>query len=74
MRITENAFNRAVETLCQRMHAPRPGQWKGGWDVELDGKWVEYCLKPAFLKALEEIEEVDPCYGFDLDGIRQGQG
>lgn len=68
MRVTDQSIDCAIEVLCQKMRAPRPGSWKGSWSVATDEVWIQYRLRPAFLAALEEIEEVEPCYGFDGSG------
>lgn len=64
MRVTDQSIDRAIEVLCQKMRVPRPGTWRGSWSMATDEAWIQLRLRPAFLAALEEIEEVSPCYGF----------
>jgi hypothetical protein len=45
------------------MHIPRPKHWS----IAADKAWIEHILKPAFLKALREIEDVSPCHGMDIE-------
>jgi len=68
VRITDQSIDRAIKVLCQKMRAPRSDHWS----LKLDEAWIEYCLKPAFLAALEEIEEVSPCYGFGEPKEKEG--
>ena len=70
MIISESSLKRAIETFIHEACIPRPGSWKGKWSAKLDGTFLNRLVVPAFLKALEEIEEVRLCHGFDIDRVQ----
>jgi hypothetical protein len=65
MLVTELTLKKAFKKFWNEVKMPRPSYWS----KELDRSFVEEFALPAFLKALEEIEDVDPCTGFDLKNI-----
>lgn len=63
MLVTEHSLARAVRTFIGRALIPRPAGWTKKWDEQV----VKQNIFPAFMEALNEIEAVEPNYGFDLN-------
>lgn len=69
MLITEKTLQSAIEVFLKEAHIPRPQ----GWSVNMDTALINHVIVPAFFKALHEIEDVSPCYGFDLKNVKPNQ-
>ena len=67
MNICEQDLIRAVTTFLREAGIPQPE----GWNRTKDGAFLYNRIYPAFLKALEQIEPVNLCHGFDLDRIKE---
>ena len=65
MLLTEHTLKAAIETFLKEAHIPRPR----GWSIAMDEVWLNHVCVPAFYKALQEIEEVQPSHGFDLENV-----
>lgn len=63
MLITEQSLMRACRTFVAQAHIPQPELW----NAQRDKAFVKNRLFPAMLAALQEIENVSTCFGFDLD-------
>jgi hypothetical protein len=68
--LTNETLQAAIEVFLREAHIPRPRNWTPDWDKQ----FVNRHIVPAFYKALQEIEEVWPCVGFDLKKIHPNQG
>jgi hypothetical protein len=66
MLLTTQTLQRAVEVFLKEAHIPRPKYWS----VDHDVLFLNNVIVPAFYKALQEIEEVQPCFGFDLNNVK----
>ena len=65
MLICESSLEAAVKACLRDAEIPV--------EDELYRKWGLRCkFAPAFLKALSKIEEVELCYGFDINNIDWG--
>jgi hypothetical protein len=69
MLLTNENLQKAIEVFLQEAHVPRPA----GWSVNMDTAYLNRVIAPAFYRALQEIEGVDPCYGFNLRDIHPNQ-
>jgi len=65
MLVCETSIERALGIFLSEARIPRAGEV----GVAMDAAWMRARLVPAFLKALEEIEAVEYCYGFDASKI-----
>lgn len=65
MNICERDLERAVKAFLYHAGIPRPERWS----KTNDDLFVHNRIYPAMLKALEAIETVNLCYGFDIDRI-----
>ena len=63
MLVCESSLRAAVETFLSEAGIPRPERWS----LEKDHAFLVNRIYPAFLKALEQIEPVQLCHGFDLE-------
>ncbi len=65
MLVSETSIEKALSVFLKEARIPRAGEVT----AKMDAAWMNLRLVPAFLKALEEIEEVDYGYGFDASKI-----
>ena len=65
MNICDRDLERAVTTFLKEAQIPLPAGWGRAKDVQ----FMYARIYPAMLKALEAIEPVNLCYGFDIDQI-----
>ena len=60
MLISEQLLENSLKIFFKKAKIPRPGNFT----VEDDREFMVRCVL-AFIAALEEIEKIDYCYGFD---------
>lgn len=63
MLLTEQSLKQAIRTFMITAEIPLPY----GWDMSMQKMFIQSNVFPAFVKALGEIEEVKPCFGFDIN-------
>jgi len=64
MIVCEHILEDAIRTFFREMKISRPSYWPRHWDLLFLKKSV-----PCFIAALEKIEKVDFCYGFDQSKV-----
>ena len=72
MLLTEKSLLNAISLLLEKSFIPRPCNWT----LEKDREWKMNFIN-AYFESLKKIEEVDPCFGFDIkkiDKILEGWG
>ena len=60
MIVCEHTLEDAIRTFFKEMKISRPAYWYGDFDF----LFLKMAV-PCFITALEKIEHVDYCYGFD---------
>ena len=65
MLVSETDVERALDVFLREAQIPRHAMWSKKWEARV----MQLRIIPAFLKALEAIEPVDYCYGFDASKI-----
>lgn len=65
MNICERDLERAVTAFLKDAQIPLPA----GWSRTQDRQFMYARIYPAMLKALEAIEPVNLCHGFNIDQI-----
>ena len=69
MLICETDVERALDVFLTKARIPRGGIGERGVSRAIEKFWMRGRLVSAFLKALEAIESIDYCYGFDASKI-----
>jgi len=64
MLVSERSLETAIREFFHEMKIPRPSHWSKNMDYLFLKKAV-----PSFILALEKIEPIDFCYGFDADNV-----
>ena len=66
MLLTEESLRRAIKVFLREAKIPCPDRWS----KIMDAAYQDIMVVPAFLKALQEIERVDTCAGFNLANVQ----
>lgn len=64
MLVCERDLENAIREFFAKMNFPRPSYWTREIDFSMLKKAV-----PAFISALEKIEPIDFCHGFNQDNV-----
>ena len=64
MLVCEQDLEKAIQTFLNELKIPRPDCWSKNYDLAFKRAAV-----PAFISALEEIDDIDYCYGFDVTKV-----